>query len=84
MKLKYIALAVTLSVGNATADEHNLSIKGEGGKPATTHTVNSNKEVYKTLNFNDVRAFENNAVGLIAEFDKKTGDIIRNSFNFIA
>ncbi len=83
MKLKYIALAVTLSVGNATADEHNLSIKGEGGKPATTHTVNSNKEVYKTLNFNDVRAFENNAVGLIAEFDKKTGDIIRNSFNFI-
>ena len=83
MKLSLVALvATTLAVSSSFAEEHSLSIK-KGGKPATTQTVKFNKNFASTLNFEDVRAFENNEVGLIAEFDKATGDIIRNSFNFI-
>jgi len=64
-------------------DEHSLAIKGTGGKPATEQTQKANDSFAKTLNFKDVRAFENNSTGLVAEFDQKTGDIIRNSFSFI-
>lgn len=64
-------------------DEHSLAIKGAGGKPATEQTQKANDSFAKTLNFKDVRAFENNNTGLVAEFDQKTGDIIRNSFSFI-
>lgn len=64
-------------------DEHSLAIKGAGGKPATEQTLQANDSFAKTLNFKDVRAFENNNTGLVAAFDQKTGDIIRNSFNFI-
>jgi len=84
MKLKIIALATVIASGNsfAATEEHNLSIK-KGGKPATKQTIEFNKNIANTLNFEDVRAFENDEVGLVAEFDKATGDIIRNSFNFI-
>jgi alkyl sulfatase BDS1-like metallo-beta-lactamase superfamily hydrolase len=84
MRIQYIALAaITLSASSfAATEEHNLSIK-KGGKPATAQTIEFNKNVAGTLNFKDVRAFENDETGLIAEFDKETGDIIRNSFNFI-
>ncbi len=84
MKIQYIALAaITLSASSfAATEEHSLSIK-KGGKPATEQTIKFNKEFAGTLNFKDVRAFENDEVGLVAEFDKETGDIIRNSFNFI-
>ena len=64
-------------------DEHSLAIKGAGGKPATKQTQKANDSFAQTLNFKDVRAFENNSTGLVAEFDQKTGDIIRNSFSFI-
>ena len=64
-------------------DEHSLEIKGMGGKPATEQTQKANASFAKTLNFKDVRAFENNNTGLVAKFDQKTGDIIRNSFSFI-
>ena len=64
-------------------DEHSLEIKGMGGKPATKQTQKTNASFAKTLNFKDVRAFENNNTGLVAKFDQKTGDIIRNSFSFI-
>jgi alkyl sulfatase BDS1-like metallo-beta-lactamase superfamily hydrolase len=84
LKIQYIALAaITLSASSfAATEEHSLSIK-KGGKPATEQTIKFNKEFAGTLNFKDVRAFENDEVGLVAEFDKETGDIIRNSFNFI-
>jgi len=84
MKLQFIALTAIVLASSAFAatEEHSLSIK-KGGKPATTQTIKFNKNFANTLNFKDVRAFENNEVGLIAEFDKETGDIIRNSFNFI-
>jgi alkyl sulfatase BDS1-like metallo-beta-lactamase superfamily hydrolase len=65
------------------AEEHNLSIKNVSGKPATPQTLKSNQAFANTLNFKDVRAFENNDKGLVAEFDQATGDIIRNSFQFI-
>lgn len=83
IKLKYVALSILLASNTVLADEHSLAIKGNGGKKASNATINANKAFAKTLNFSDVRAFENNNVGLIAEFDKATGDIIRNSFNFI-
>lgn len=87
MKLRYqLFLYATLSLNFSAhaADEHSLSIKNiVGGKPATQHTKNANQAYAETLNFNDIRAFENNDKGLVAKFDKKTGDIIRNSFNFI-
>ncbi len=87
MKFRYKILfyAALFSTSTATyAEEHNLSIKGVGGKPATQQTQKANEAYAATLNFNDVRAFENNDKGLIAKFDQKTGDIIRNSFNFIS
>jgi len=85
MKLifKIIFYATLFSSATAYAEEHDLSIKKVGGKPATQQTQKANQAFAKTLNFKDVRAFENNDVGLVAEFDQKTGDIIRNSFKFI-
>ncbi len=67
----------------ALADEHALNLSDAGGKPATAETIKANAEFAKTLNFADVRAFENDKLGLIAEFDDETGNIIRNSFSFI-
>ena len=82
MKSILAALTTMLIVSNAFAEEHNLDVK-KGGKPATEQTIKFNQEFAKTLNFDDVRAFENDETGLVAEFDQATGDIIRNSFNFI-
>ncbi len=86
MKLKYTFILSTILLSSVTihAEEHDLSIKNVGGKPATEQTQKANQAFSKTLNFKDVRAFENNDKGLVAKFDKKTGDIIRNSFNFIS
>ncbi|MEH6575803.1 MAG: alkyl sulfatase dimerization domain-containing protein [Amphritea sp.] len=85
MKTKFsmLVFAVVLSSTVTYGEEHTLSIKNTGGKPATQQTLKANQDFAKTLNFTDIRAFENNDVGLIAEFDQETGDIIRNSFNFI-
>ena len=82
MRMQFIALAAITLASSSFAEEHNLSVK-KGGKPATEQTIKFNKEFADTLNFKDIRAFENDEVGLVAEFDKITGDIIRNSFNFI-
>jgi len=83
MRVQVVALAAIMVFSNSFAvEEHSLAIK-KGGKPATEQTIKFNKEFAATLNFKDVRAFENDEVGLVAEFDKVTGDIIRNSFNFI-
>lgn len=71
------------SVSIAGKHTPTSSVGSEGGKPATQATISTNKAVAKKLNFDDVRAFENDAKGLVVEFDKATGDIIRNSFNFI-
>jgi alkyl sulfatase BDS1-like metallo-beta-lactamase superfamily hydrolase len=85
MKLAFkIFLYATLFSSTASyAEEHDLSIKSLGGKPATQQTQEANEAYAKTLNFKDIRAFDNNDKGLVAEFDQKTGDIIRNSFKFI-
>ena len=74
MKLKYLTLAVALSYGSfaVNAEEHALNLKNVGGKPATPATIKANQEKAKTLDFSDVRAFENDQKGLIAEFDKET------------
>lgn len=82
-RLGLFAAALALSCSLVQANEHALSVKAPGGKPATKQTIDVNKQFAETLNFEDVRAFENDAVGLVAEFDQATGDIIRNSFNFI-
>ena len=89
--MKKTTLAIVISSLSLSAiaadydhDHAHLSTIGEqGGKDASKATIQYNNEFAKTLNFKDVRAFENNNRGLIAEFDQKTGDIIRNSFNFI-
>lgn len=83
--MKKIILPLILLSGTTAwaGDEHSLAVKGAGGKPATEQTQKVNNSFAKTLNFKDVRAFENNNTGLVAEFDQKTGDIIRNSFSFI-
>ena len=84
MKFRHLLLCAIVSSSTAAyAEEHDLSIKSAGGKPATQQTQDANQAFAKTLNFKDVRAFENNDVGLIAGFDQETGDIIRNSFIFI-
>jgi len=86
MKLRCHIILSTILLSSVTtyAEEHDLSIKNVGGKPATQQTQKANQTFSKTLNFKDVRAFENNDKGLVAKFDQKTGDIIRNSFNFIS
>ena len=87
MKKTALALIIAAFSMAAFSADHNhahLSKIGDtGGKNATNATIEYNNEFAKTLNFKDVRAFENNNRGLIAEFDQATGDIIRNSFNFI-
>jgi alkyl sulfatase BDS1-like metallo-beta-lactamase superfamily hydrolase len=87
MKKTILAIVITsISLSSIAADhdhEHFSEIGKQGGKPATKTTIEKNDAFAKTLNFSDTRAFENNNKGLIASFDKKTGDIIRNSFDFI-
>jgi len=82
--LAIVISSLSLSVIAADHEHAHLSTIGEqGGKAASKATIQYNNEFAKTLNFEDVRAFENNNRGLIAAFDQATGDIIRNSFNFI-
>lgn len=87
MKKTILAIVISsISLSSIAADhdhEHFSEIGKQGGKPATKTTIEKNDAFAKTLNFSDTRAFENNNKGLIASFDKKTGDIIRNSFDFI-
>ena len=87
MKKTTLAIVISsLSLGAIAADHnhaHFNNIGEQGGKNATSATIEYNKEFANTLNFKDTRAFDNNNRGLIAELDQATGDIIRNSFNFI-
>ncbi|MDD9178110.1 MULTISPECIES: alkyl/aryl-sulfatase [Aliivibrio] len=87
MKKTILAVVISsISLGSIATEhnhEHFSEIGKQGGKPATKTTIEKNDAFAKTLNFSDTRAFENNNKGLIASFDKKTGDIIRNSFDFI-
>jgi len=85
---KNASLVIAISLAfPATAANHDHShfndIGQQGGKDASEMTIKENNKFAKTLNFADTRAFENNNRGLIASFDKETGDIIRNSFDFI-
>jgi alkyl sulfatase BDS1-like metallo-beta-lactamase superfamily hydrolase len=87
MKKTLLAMVISsMSLGAIAAEhdhEHFSEIGKQGGKPATKTTIENNEAFAKTLNFSDTRAFDNNNRGLIASFDQKTGDIIRNSFDFI-
>ncbi|MCK5819908.1 MAG: MBL fold metallo-hydrolase [Psychromonas sp.] len=88
MKKSMIAILITsslaLSATAASSHNHLSKVGNNGGKQATEATIKANKKVEATLDFTDVKAFENNNKGLITPLDKETGDIIRNSFNFIA
>ncbi|MEW6998534.1 alkyl/aryl-sulfatase [Colwelliaceae bacterium BS250] len=87
MKTTTLAILISSIAFGAIAAEHDhehlSDIGNQGGKSATQATIKYNQEFSKTLNYKDTRAFENNNRGLIAAFDQQTGDIIRNSFNFI-
>ncbi len=84
MKELILAAVVSTLAFSAFAEDHDhQALKTGNGKPATSATIAANKAVAKTLNYADVRAFENNNRGLIASFDQATGDLIHNSFNFI-
>lgn len=83
MKKTILASLIISTSVSAIATEHLSTIGNQGGKDATQATIKYNQEFAKTLNFQDTTAFDNNNRGLIAAFDQKTGDIIRNSFNFI-
>lgn len=84
MKELILAAVVSTLAFSALAEDHDhQALKTGGGKPATSATVAANKAFAKTLNYADVRAWENNNRGLIASFDQATGDLIRNSFSFI-
>ncbi|MEZ9985234.1 MBL fold metallo-hydrolase, partial [Vibrio sp. 10N.261.49.A3] len=80
----FLAISLAFPAVAANHDHAHFSeIGDQGGKGATEMTTQANQEFAKTLNFADTRAFDNNNKGLIASFDQETGDIIRNSFNFI-
>ncbi|QUM77394.1 MBL fold metallo-hydrolase [Moritella sp. 24] len=85
-KTTLATLIFSISFGAMAAEhdhEHFSDIGNQGGKAATQATIKYNQDFSKTLNYKDTRAFENNNRGLIATFDQETGDIIRNSFDFI-
>ncbi|GLS90811.1 MBL fold metallo-hydrolase [Psychromonas marina] len=87
MKKSTLAIIISsISFGVLAADHnhaHFNNIGEQGGKQASKATIEYNKQVATTLNYADTKAFDENNRGLIAEFDQATGDIIRNSFNFI-
>ncbi len=62
MKLGHNIFFYTILFSSVTtyAEEHDLSIKNVGGKPATQQTQKANQTFSKTINFKDVRANENN------------------------
>jgi alkyl sulfatase BDS1-like metallo-beta-lactamase superfamily hydrolase len=85
-KTTLATLIFSISFGAVAAQhdhEHFSEIGNQGGKAATQATIDYNQDFSKTLNYKDTRAFDNNNRGLIAAFDQKTGDLIRNSFDFI-
>ena len=79
----FASAALLMSFVVYSSDEHALSFASPGGKPATQATIEANRRVAEQLNYEDRRAFEQNAVGLVASFDKKTADVIHSSFDFI-
>lgn len=82
MKVLFLAVVISSLAMSAFAQD-DVVVKRGKGKPATDATIAANTALAKTLNYSDVRAWENNNRGLVASFDQETGDLIRNSFNFI-
>lgn len=79
-------LVTTLSFGASAANhdhdhEHFIDMENQGGKPATQATVEVNNAFAKTLNFDDIRVFENNSRGLIQPLDKDTLELLRGRFS---
>ncbi|GIU51529.1 MBL fold metallo-hydrolase [Shewanella sp. KT0246] len=50
------------------------------GKPASQHTIDANKALAETLNFEDTRVFADNDRGLITPLDEKTSTHLRDRF----
>ncbi|HDY8064378.1 beta-lactamase [Vibrio vulnificus] len=79
-------LIATLSFGASAANhdhdhEHFSDMENQGGKPATQATTDANNALAKTLNFDDIRVFENNSRGLIKPLDEYTLELLRDRFS---
>ena len=94
MKKSIIALSIlSLYSINVSADEHQHSGGSDEhaltstfeyqGKPATQATIAANRAFAETLDFDNIKGFEETRKGLIAEFDDETAAIIWNDYRFL-
>ena len=87
MKKSLLGLAITITFTaqvSAAQHEHDHITVDYHGKPATAATTEFNKELAKTLNFDDKAAFERFSKNKIAAFDEATAKILRAEFTFIS
>ena len=78
-----LALHLLIALSLSTTHAHDMHVDPNGGKPASEATIAYNNEFRKHLNYADTQAFSDNNRGLIATLDKASGDLLRNSFDFI-
>ncbi|EDL53477.1 alkyl sulfatase [Vibrio mediterranei AK1] len=75
MKKSILAVSV-LSIVSAHAFADYESVETYQGKPATSHTIEANNALAKTLPWKDTTAFDRSKRGLIAEFgDHRAGEL---------
>ncbi len=83
-KKTVLALATLFAVTASTASYSHISGELDGhGKPATPATIEMNKTLSQSLNWQDRVAFERNQKGLIKPLDAASANIMRNDYDFI-
>ncbi|OIQ24872.1 alkyl sulfatase dimerization domain-containing protein [uncultured Vibrio sp.] len=78
-----LALAVTLTFPVSAASNKPVGDISANGKPASEHTAMANHKLAAQLDFNDVRAFENNDKGLIAPLTEETRKSLSDRFSHL-
>ncbi|MEZ9233731.1 alkyl/aryl-sulfatase [Vibrio amylolyticus] len=78
-----IALAVIIALPATAASNKPVGDISANGKPASEHTATANHRVAAELNFEDVRAFENNDRGLITPLTEATRKSLSDRFSHL-
>ncbi|MGF1698195.1 MBL fold metallo-hydrolase [Vibrio lamellibrachiae] len=78
-----IALAVMIALPASAASNKPVGDISANGKPASEHTATANHRLAAQLNFDDVRAFENNDKGLIVPLTEETRKSLSDRFSHL-
>ncbi|MCK6262289.1 MBL fold metallo-hydrolase [Vibrio sp. ZSDE26] len=78
-----IALAVIIALPATAASNKPVGDISANGKPASEHTATANHKLAAELNFEDVRAFENNDKGLITPLTEATRKSLSDRFSHL-